>query len=47
MEGYEKFNDDMAFMFKYSERPKTLAARKYPDEVPEEVKGRRLQEVIN
>jgi tRNA-2-methylthio-N6-dimethylallyladenosine synthase len=38
---------DMAFMFKYSERPKTLAARKYPDDVPEEVKGRRLQEVID
>jgi tRNA-2-methylthio-N6-dimethylallyladenosine synthase len=34
---------DMAFMFKYSERPKTLAARKYADDVPEEVKGRRLQ----
>jgi tRNA-2-methylthio-N6-dimethylallyladenosine synthase len=38
---------DMAFMFKYSERPKTLAARKYPDDVPEDVKGRRLQEVID
>ena len=38
---------DMAFMFKYSERPKTLAARKYPDDVPEEVKGRRLQEIID
>lgn len=38
---------DMAFMFKYSERPKTLAARKYPDDVPEEVKGRRLAEVID
>jgi tRNA-2-methylthio-N6-dimethylallyladenosine synthase len=37
---------DMAFMFKYSERPKTLAARKYPDDVPEEIKSRRLQEVI-
>ncbi|MBL7950550.1 MAG: tRNA (N6-isopentenyl adenosine(37)-C2)-methylthiotransferase MiaB [Flavobacteriales bacterium] len=37
---------DMAFMFKYSERPKTLAARKYPDDVPEDVKGRRLAEVI-
>jgi tRNA-2-methylthio-N6-dimethylallyladenosine synthase len=34
-------------MFKYSERPKTLAARKYPDDVPDEVKGRRLQEVID
>ncbi len=38
---------DMAFMFKYSERPKTLAARKYADNVPEEVKGRRLQEIID
>ena len=38
---------DMAFMFKYSERPKTLAARKYPDDVPDEVKGRRLQEIID
>lgn len=37
---------DMAFMFKYSERPKTLAARKYPDDVPEEEKGRRLAEII-
>jgi tRNA-2-methylthio-N6-dimethylallyladenosine synthase len=37
---------DMSFMFKYSERPKTLAARKYADDVPEAVKGRRLQEVI-
>jgi tRNA-2-methylthio-N6-dimethylallyladenosine synthase len=38
---------DMAFMFKYSERPKTLAARKYPDDVPDDVKGRRLQEIID
>ncbi len=38
---------DVAFMFKYSERPKTLASRKYADDVPEEVKGRRLQEVID
>jgi tRNA-2-methylthio-N6-dimethylallyladenosine synthase len=37
---------DMAFMFKYSERPKTLAARKYADDVPDDVKGRRLEEVI-
>lgn len=43
----EEVGYDMAYMFKYSERPKTLAARKYADEVPEEVKGRRLQEVIN
>ena len=33
----------MAFMFKYSERPKTLAERKFDDDVPEDVKGARLQ----
>jgi tRNA-2-methylthio-N6-dimethylallyladenosine synthase len=38
---------DFAYMFFYSERPGTLAARKYPDDVPEEVKKRRLQEVID
>lgn len=38
---------DMAFMFKYSERPKTLAERKYDDDVPEEIKTRRLQEIID
>ncbi len=43
----EEVRYDMAFMFKYSERPRTLAARKFPDDVPEEVKGRRLQEVID
>ncbi len=37
---------DMAYMFKYSERPKTLAARKHADDVPEEVKGKRLTEII-
>jgi tRNA-2-methylthio-N6-dimethylallyladenosine synthase len=37
---------EMAFMFKYSERPKTLAERKFEDDVADEVKGRRLQEVI-
>lgn len=36
----------MNFMFKYSERPGTLAARKFEDDVPEEVKGRRLQAII-
>lgn len=35
-----------SFMFSYSERPGTLAARKYVDDVPEEVKKRRLQEII-
>ena len=37
---------DLAYMFFYSERPGTLAERKYDDDVPEEVKKRRLQEVI-
>jgi len=38
---------DFAYMFAYSERPKTLAERKYTDDIPEEVKKRRLQEVID
>jgi len=38
---------DFAYMFFYSERPKTLAERKYPDDIPEEVKKRRLAEVID
>ncbi|MFV0471301.1 MAG: tRNA (N6-isopentenyl adenosine(37)-C2)-methylthiotransferase MiaB [Paludibacteraceae bacterium] len=37
---------DMAFMFKYSERPGTMAAKKLPDNVPEDVKLRRLNEII-
>lgn len=38
---------DYAFMFKYSERPGTYAAKKLEDDVPEEVKSRRLQEIID
>jgi tRNA-2-methylthio-N6-dimethylallyladenosine synthase len=38
---------DSAFMFKYSERPGTFAARHYKDDVPEEVKIARLTEIIN
>jgi tRNA-2-methylthio-N6-dimethylallyladenosine synthase len=37
---------DMSYMFFYSERPGTLAARRYTDDVPEEVKRRRLDEVV-
>ena len=37
---------DSAFMFKYSERPGTYAAKHLPDNVPEEVKIRRLNELI-
>lgn len=38
---------DFGFMFMYSERPGTMAARKMEDDVPEEVKKRRLTEIIN
>ena len=38
---------DFAYMFFYSERPKTLAQRKYKDDIPLEVKKERLQEVID
>jgi tRNA-2-methylthio-N6-dimethylallyladenosine synthase len=37
---------DLAFMFKYSERPDTFAAKKYEDDVPEEIKTKRLSEII-
>jgi tRNA-2-methylthio-N6-dimethylallyladenosine synthase len=37
---------DFAYMFKYSERPGTKAARKYKDDVPETVKSERLSEMI-
>ena len=36
----------LAYHFKYSERPRTLAERKYEDDVPESVKGERLTEII-
>jgi len=36
----------MSYMFFYSERPGTLAAKKYPDDIPLEVKKRRLSEII-
>ena len=39
-------NFSMSYMFYYSERPGTLAARKYADDIPEETKKRRLQEII-
>ncbi len=38
---------DFGYMFFYSERPNTYAARKYEDDIPEEVKKRRLSEIIN
>ena len=42
----EEVKFDMAFMFRYSERPGTYAARNLPDDVPEEIKVRRLNEII-
>ena len=38
---------DFGFMFAYSERPGTMAERKMEDDVPEDTKKRRLQEIIN
>ena len=43
---FEEVCFDTAFMFYYSERPGTLAARKYPDDVDLETKTRRLNEII-
>lgn len=42
----EEVRFDSAFMFQYSERPNTKAARHFPDDVPPEVKTRRLNEII-
>lgn len=41
---YSKY--DMSYMFFYSERPGTLAARRYEDDIPEDVKKRRLAEIV-
>jgi tRNA-2-methylthio-N6-dimethylallyladenosine synthase len=38
---------DYSYMFFYSERPGTLAARKYKDDVEENIKKRRLQEIVD
>lgn len=42
---YSKY--DLSYMYIYSERPGTLAERRYEDDVPEEVKKRRLTEIID
>lgn len=46
LELFRKVGFDYAYMFYYSERPGTLAARHYPDDVPPDVKTRRLNEII-
>jgi len=38
---------DLAYMYFYSERPGTLAARRFEDDVPEEIKKKRLQEMVD
>ena len=43
----DKVQYDFSYMFFYSERPGTLAAKKLPDDIPLETKKRRLQEVID
>lgn len=45
MMDYVKY--DFAYMFAYSERPGTLAAKRFEDDIPEEVKKRRLTEVVD
>lgn len=42
----EQVEYDLAYMFHYSERPKTMAARKFEDDVPHETKKARLNQVI-
>jgi tRNA-2-methylthio-N6-dimethylallyladenosine synthase len=42
----EEVKYHFSYMFKYSERPNTLAQRKYEDDIPEKVKQRRLSEII-
>lgn len=43
----EQVKFDYAYMFKYSERPKTLAERKFEDDVPEQTKSKRLTDIID
>jgi len=42
----EKVKFDYAYIFTYSERPGTLAAKKYKDDIPEEIKLTRMQEIL-
>ena len=42
----EQIRFNSAYIFKYSERKNTIAARKYPDDVPDHVKGRRVSKLV-
>jgi len=42
----EQIRFDSAYIFKYSERKHTIAARRYPDDVPDQVKGRRVSTLV-
>ena len=44
---FEACKFDLAYLYFYSERPGTLAARRFNDDVPLEVKKRRLQELVD
>mgnify|MGYP001176705666 CR=1 FL=1 len=43
----QEVNYHSAYIFKYSERKNTIAARKYPDDVPEEIKGERVTRFVD
>lgn len=43
----EEVRYSMSYMFFYSERPGTVAAKKYVDDIPEEIKKKRLQEIVD
>ena len=42
----EQIRFDSAYVFKYSERKNTIAARRYPDDIPDQVKGRRVSTLV-
>ncbi|HOY90416.1 MAG TPA: hypothetical protein PK891_01730, partial [Bacteroidales bacterium] len=46
LEMFESSLFNFAYMYQYSERDGTLAARRYEDDIPSETKQRRLQEII-
>ena len=47
LELMQQFGFDLAYMFTYSQRPGTMASKRLPDNVDEETKGRRLQQLID